>query len=98
MTNCARHAHGNVVFVKIDKYANEYNIRITNDGDAPEKNAEEGGGLSALRKATESGKCRMQVSFSPEFCLILKMPLTERMGFDGTDTDSRRSEDHAEVF
>ena len=59
---------------------------------------EEGGGLSALRKAAESGKCRMQVSFSPEFCLILKMPLTERMGFDGTDTDSRRSEDHAEVF
>ena len=98
VTNCARHAHGNVVFVKIDKYANEYNIRITNDGDAPEKNAEEGGGLSALRKAAESGKCRMQVSFSPEFCLILKMPLTERMGFDGTDTDSRRSEDHAEVF
>ena len=37
VTNCARHAHGNVVFVKIDKYANEYNIRITNDGDAPEK-------------------------------------------------------------
>ena len=42
--------------------------------------------------------CIMQISFVPEFCLILKMPLTERMGFDGTDTDSRRSEDHAEVF
>ena len=31
-------------------------------------------------------------------CLVLKMPLTERMGVYGTDTDSRRSEDHAEVF
>ena len=98
MTNCARHAHGSTVWVKIDKSADEYNIQITNDGEAPDRNAEEGGGLSALRKAAESGKCRMQVSFSPEFCLILKMPLTERMGFDGTDTDSRRSEDHAEVF
>ena len=82
----------------IDKNADEYTVQITNDGEVPDKNAEEGGGLSALRKAAESGKCRMQVSFSPEFCLILKMPLTERMGFDGTDTDSRRSEDHAEVF
>ena len=98
VTNCARHAHGSTVLVKIEKGANEYSIRITNDGDAPEKNAEEGGGLSALRKAAESEKCIMQVSFSPEFCLVLKMPLTERMGFDGTDTDSRRSEDHAEVF
>ena len=98
VTNCARHAHGSVVFVKIDKCANEYNIRITNDGDVPEKNSEEGGGLSALRKAVEAEKCRMQVSFSPEFCLILKMPLAERMRFDGTGIDSRRSEDHAEVF
>ena len=98
VTNCARHAHGSTVWVKIDKNADEYTIQITNDGEVPDKNAEEGGGLSALRKAAESGKCRMQVSFSPEFCLILKMPLTERMGFDGTDTDSRRSEDHAEVF
>ena len=98
VTNCARHAHGSTVLVKIDKGANEYSIRIMNDGDAPEKNAEEGGGLSALRKAAESEKCIMQVSFSPEFCLALKMPLAERMGVYGTDTDSRRSEDHAEVF
>ena len=28
----------------------------------------------------------------------VEMPLTERMGVYGTDTDSRRSEDHAEVF
>ena len=98
VTNCARHAHGSTVWVKIDKNADEYTVQITNDGEVPDKNAEEGGGLSALRKAAESGKCRMQVSFSPEFCLILKMPLAERMGFDGTDTDSRRAEDHAEVF
>ena len=98
VTNCARHGHGSIVFVKIDKCADEYNIQITNDGDAPEQNAEEGGGLSALRKAVESEKCMMQISFAPEFCLVLKMPLTERMRVDGTGTDSRRSEDHAEVF
>ena len=37
VTNCARHAHGSTVLVKIEKGANEYSIRITNDGDAPEK-------------------------------------------------------------
>ena len=51
--------------VKIDKYANEYNIRITNDGDAPEKNAEEGGGLSALRKAAESDEMHDAGFFFP---------------------------------
>ena len=71
VTNCARHAHGSTVWVKIDKNADEYTVQITNDGEVPDKNAEEGGGLSALKKAAESGKCRMQVSFSPEFCLIL---------------------------
>ena len=54
--------------------------------------------MSALRKAAESMNCTMQILFVPEFCLILKMPLTERMSLDGTCTDSRRSEDHAEVF
>ena len=98
VTNCAKHAHGSIVFVKIDKCEDEYNIQITNDGDVPEQNAKEGGGLSALRKAVESERCMMQISFAPEFCLVLKMPLTERMRFDGTGTDSRRSEDHAEVF
>ena len=67
VTNCARHAHGSTVWVKIDKNADEYNIQITNDGEVPDKNAEEGGGLSALRKAAESGKCRMQVFFSLSF-------------------------------
>ena len=43
---------------------------------------EEGGGLSALRKAAESGKCRMQVSFSPVVLSDIEMPLTERMGFE----------------
>ncbi len=61
-------------------------------GEVPEQNAEEGGGLSALRKAAESGKCRMQVSFSPEFCLILKMPLQKGSRLDGTDTDSREDQ------
>ena len=85
-------------WVKIDKNSDEYTVQITNDGEVPDKNAEEGGGLSALRKAAESMNCTMQILFVPEFCLILKMPLTERMRLDGTCTDSRRSEDHAEVF
>lgn len=33
---------------------NEYQIQITNDGELPSKDAKEGGGLSALRKAVEA--------------------------------------------
>ena len=94
-----RHAEELGISVQISgNFPMHPSYRLLTDRAIRDKYAEEGGGLSALRKAAESGKCRMQVSFSPEFCLILKMPLTERMGFDGTDTDSRRSEDHAEVF
>ncbi len=32
VTNCARHAHGSTVWVKIDKNADEYTVQITNDG------------------------------------------------------------------
>ena len=43
-------------------------IQITNDGEAPEKDAKEGGGLSALRKAVEAEKGSMKTIFEPVFC------------------------------
>ena len=37
VTNCARHAHGSTVLVKIEKVQMNTASGITNDGDAPEK-------------------------------------------------------------
>ena len=51
--------------------------KITNDGDAPEKDAKEGGGLSALRKAVEAEKGSMKTIFEPVFCLRIQLPFKE---------------------
>ena len=101
VTNCARHAHGSTVLVKIEKGANEYSIRITNDGDAPEKNSRRRWWSVCTEKRLRSQRnvlCRFL--FRPEFCSgVENSHLTERKWeVYGTDTDSRRSEDHAEVF
>ena len=77
VTNCAKHAHGKRVNVKIEENRREYLLKLTNDGMVPKKGAKEGGGLSALRRALEIEGCRMFTVFEPEFCLLIKMPKTK---------------------
>ena len=77
VTNCAKHAHGKRVNVKIEENRREYLLKLTNDGMVPKKGAREGGGLSALRRALEIEGCRMFTVFEPEFCLLIKMPKTK---------------------
>lgn len=74
VTNCARHAHGSVVYVNIKENRDGYQIRITNDGEPPVKNAKEGGGLSSLRKAVEAEQGTMKIFFEPAFYLFLNFP------------------------
>lgn len=71
LTNCARHARGKQVFVKITDNTMVCKVRITNSGDAPASGAAEGGGLSTLRKRVEQEDGRMQVTFVPRFELVL---------------------------
>ena len=77
VTNCARHAHGTTVYVQLETADKYLYIQITNDGDAPEKDAKEGGGLSALRKAVEAEKGSMKTIFEPVFCLRIQLPFKE---------------------
>ena len=77
VTNCAKHAYGKRVNVKIEENQREYLLKLTNDGMVPKKGAKEGGGLSALRRALEIEGCRMFTVFEPEFCLLIKMPKTK---------------------
>ena len=74
VTNCVKHAHGNNVFVHISEYAGLYTVTITNNGVPPNGPITEGGGLSALRKRTESAGGEMHISSSPAFALILNIP------------------------
>ena len=77
VTNCARHAHGTAVYVEIKNSRDGYQIQITNNGEPPSKNAKEGGGLSALRKAVEAEQGTMKTFFEPAFYLFLNFPLKE---------------------
>ena len=74
MTNCARHAGGTRVFVKITNNKMLCTVRITNNGKKPAEGSQEGGGLTSLRKTVEREGGKMQVIFSPEFELILILP------------------------
>ena len=71
MTNCARHAGGTRVFVKITNNKVLCKVQITNNGKKPAEGSQEGGGLTSLRKTVEREGGNMQVIFSPEFELIL---------------------------
>ena len=71
MTNCARHAGGTRVFVKITNNKMFCKVQITNNGKKPAEGSQEGGGLTSLRKTVEREGGKMQVIFSPEFELIL---------------------------
>ena len=71
LTNCARHAGGNQVFVKIKDSPALCEVRMTNNGKLPSVDAKEGGGLGSLRRCVEQAEGKMQVSFAPRFELVL---------------------------
>lgn len=73
VTNCVRHAHGTVVFVRIVGLPGGYAVTITNDGEVPKDKIAEGGGLSTLRQSIESAGGEMSVSHYPAFALNLTM-------------------------
>ena len=56
VTNCARHAQGSEVNVIIEDDSGEYTVRITNNGDIPDKNAKEGGGAVGTKKSAGNRK------------------------------------------
>ncbi len=79
VTNCARHAKGGVVTVKVTELSGICTVTITNDGAVPQGPVTEGGGLSALRRSVERAGGEMHISHSPRFALILNLPKGEQM-------------------
>lgn len=73
VTNCIRHAKGNLVQVSVREISGVIKVVITNNGEAPHDKPEEGSGLSSLRRSVEASGGEMHISHIPAFALILNI-------------------------
>lgn len=74
VTNCIRHAKGDLVKVSVHEISGIIRVVITNNGEAPHEKPEEGSGLSSLRRSVEASGGEMHISHIPAFALILNIP------------------------
>ena len=76
VTNCVRHAGGNCVFAFAFSDHEHHRLKITNNGEPPEREITEGGGLSALRKRIEKTGGTMEIKSLPLFELHITLNRT----------------------
>lgn len=72
--NTVRHAKGSEMTLELIRTDADLTAVITNNGKIPEGEITEGGGLSALRRRTESAGGIMRVISAPEFRLEIVLP------------------------
>ena len=76
--NCARHAGGTKLYVRFRREQDMYtNLCLTNNGEAPREEIQEGGGLSMLRHCVEETGGSMEIQSIPCFKLFLSLPEKE---------------------
>ena len=71
ITNTVKHAKGTHVLVNIKEDNEIIEINITNNGNPPQKEIIEGGGLSSLRSLVEQEKGEMYIQSLPIFKLVI---------------------------
>ena len=71
ITNTVKHAKGTNVVVNIKEDDEIIEINITNNGNQPQKEIIEGGGLSSLRTLVEQEKGEMYIQSLPIFKLVI---------------------------
>lgn len=74
ITNLIRHAHGTELSVCIKENADSLTAVFSNNGERPQKEITEGGGLSALRRKVNNCGGEMSVKSLPEFSITLILP------------------------
>lgn len=74
LTNAVSHAQAKKLFIELEENANSFTVCFRNDGDVPNGEITEGGGLGSLRKKIESEGGTMTVKAEPEFSLIVTIP------------------------
>ena len=77
LSNSVRHAGATELHVNIRSGLHESVLVITNNGRKPDKEIEEGGGLSAIRKKVETCNGTVRIRSFPEYSLIIKIPKKE---------------------
>jgi hypothetical protein len=74
LSNCARHAGASELYVKFGSAEHEWGAVITDNGQKPEKNIKEGGGLSGIRKKVEQCGGTLRICSDPIFSITVKIP------------------------
>lgn len=73
-SNTAKHAGGDKLFVEIDKAGDSYEIVFRNNGNPPEKEVVEAGGLKSYKYMILQSGGTMKMNCKPEFRLIVTIP------------------------
>ena len=74
LSNCVRHAGSSELYVKFGSEEHEWGVVITDNGQKPEKNIKEGGGLSGIRKRVEQCGGTLRICSDPIFSITVKIP------------------------
>ena len=74
LSNCVRHAGASELYVKFGSVEHEWGVVITDNGQKPEKNIKEGGGLSGIRKRVEQCGGTLRICSDPIFSITVKIP------------------------
>ena len=78
VTNTARHADGTELYVTMTESDAEYAVTLTNNGNLPDSEVKEGGGLSSLRTMAENAGGQMTITSVPKFSLTITVPKEEQ--------------------
>lgn len=78
ITNTARHADGDELYVTVSEDGEFLIAKLSNNGKQPQEEIKEGGGLSSLRMMTEMASGRMRVEIFPRFQLTVIIPKGEK--------------------
>lgn len=79
LTNTARHAKGDKLFINIKSHNGSFTADFTNNGMPPKENIHESGGLKNLRRIVERASGTMTVKSTPQFLLRLEFPKGEKI-------------------
>lgn len=74
VTNAVRYADATALYVDFSETADTASVVITNNGNIPEGEIKEGGGLSTLRRRIEREGGSMKIQAQPEFRLTVTIP------------------------
>ena len=74
LTNAVSHAQAKTLYIDFTENRHTYMVCFSNDGDKPDGEVTEGGGLGSLRKKVEREGGSMTVTGEPAFHLAIALP------------------------